>query len=41
LINRLIARGIIEGSKRPFFIHTVPFFGHIAPLYSLKKPSCG
>ena len=33
----LVARGIIEGSKRPFYIHTVPFFGHIAPLYSLKR----
>jgi hypothetical protein len=39
--NRLVSRRIIEGSKRPFFAHTVPFFGHIAPLYSLKKPSCG
>ena len=38
---RLVARGIIAGSKRPFFAHTVPFFGHIARLYSLKKPSCG
>ena len=38
---RLVARGIIEGAKRPFFSHTAPFFGHIARLYSLKKPSCG
>ena len=38
---RLVARGIIKGSKRPFFAHTVPFFGHIARLYSLKKPSYG
>jgi hypothetical protein len=38
---RLVAKGIIEGSKRPFFSHTVPFFGHIARLYSLKKPSYG
>jgi hypothetical protein len=40
-ISRLVARGIIKGSKRLFFAHTTPFFGHIAPLYSLKKPSCG
>ena len=40
-IIRLVARGIIKGSKRPFFAHTVPFFGHIARLYSLKKPSYG
>ena len=39
--NRLVARGIIERSKRPFFAHTVPFFSHIDRLYSLKKPSCG
>jgi hypothetical protein len=38
---RLVARGILEGSKRPFFAHAVPFFGHVAQLYSLKKTSHG
>ncbi len=39
--NRLVARGIIAGSKRPFSSHTAPFCGHIAGLYSHKKPSRG
>ena len=38
---RLVARGIIKGAKRPFFAHTVPFFGHLRQLDSLKKPSYG
>jgi hypothetical protein len=38
---RLVARGIIEGSKRSFSSHTAPFCGHIAGLYSHKKPSRG
>jgi hypothetical protein len=33
--------GVIEGAKRLFSSHFVPFSGQIAGLFSLKKPSSG
>ncbi len=33
--------GIIAGLKWLFSAHTAPFFGHLARLCSLKKPSRG
>jgi hypothetical protein len=36
-IIRLVATGVIEGLKRLFSSHFVPFFGQIAGLFSLKK----